>query len=254
MNLILLTSNLQFCHAFLQHSSKYFNMEVVYDDLRVDVSNATSLSSLDVDRRMKDILSVDAYDFYMLYSMRKKMALPLLFDGSTIHSDDDMLVLRDPSYLGYSWASVSGLDRTSWSNANIILTNAISECCGIDWDPDISNAWCCDAGVQAFTQEDKEVYKDVMIRILSSKNVRNAYKNLGKNDFRLMDQRVLSVTAAIRGMRRLTSTYDYRAVPYKCPSKYCPKLPKSTWVHYCATSHKTAWLEFFESQMNVSSI
>lgn len=229
------------------------NFLTVYDDKRIDAPSpeATSMSSLDLDGILK---RHDVNDNVLSYPLRFKMALPYVVKGPVIMCDDDMLLQRCPRYLGLNWASSSGLNRLTWSDTNIVMCDLISDATGFDWDPDIHQQWQCDAGVYCFDADTKHTFLSVMRMIFKHPRFPEMWSMLSKSSARVFDQQVLSLTAKIRNFKLLKSTADYSFVPYKYPSKYCRKLPKSTFVHYCATSHKANWMRFFIDELEAAKI
>jgi hypothetical protein len=227
----------------MSQSRRFWNEDfiVVYDESKVKV-DGFAMSSWHLDQRARDLGIGPALQ---LYDLRFKLILPHIIAGPVLLCDDDVLLQRDPSYLGDTWATHSIANSMNWSDKNITLTNFLSESCGVYWDPDVHKAWACDAGIVRYNEATKAQLLKNTIAVFNHPDFSKIFLSLSRSQRRVFDQQIIGITAMQMSMPRLTTRADYFPVLYKYPSPYCTKRPKSTWIHYCASSHKQAWLEFF---------
>jgi hypothetical protein len=229
------------------------DVHVVVDG--ADIPGARTVDSYDPKRWIARHLTPAAFELVDNYQLYAKLILPLQLAitewEDVLYHDDDVLCLRDWSYLPQPFFSANVLDRLRWDDLeDIALCDAIQDVFGMEWDPDINGQWSVDCGVSYWQQEDAAAILGRLIQFLENKKVQDFFtRHRHVNRGRMLDQRFLTpLVAELPYSFRITSRQDYMVIPYKFPSKYLSKPLKRwpTFVHYGASSHKPAWAEWLD--------
>lgn len=181
---------------------------------------------------------------YTRESLGVKIMLPLWVPAPFFFTDDDVIIVNDPSEFlasGTMWGSHSGLDNYSESGPDMRELTAWQD---VIEDSSMTreefNRNRTDAAIWHMPDLDRDDYHKVLYSFFSQEAADLAAAS-GGNRFRLMDQRFLT-TWLYRNSGDVYATPVYRAWPYR-------NLPKSVpsdgyFIHYCASSQKPRYVEW----------
>jgi hypothetical protein len=171
------------------------------------------------------------------YSLYVKLDLCRFTDIDFLYTDDDVICLRDPAYLGTAWCTGSHLDRLGTSARDFGLCQMISDACGYDFTPvDVG----CDAGIYFMKHELKDEFNRCVHKFFEHKLFNLVYEQPRGNWYRTIDQRIMSGFFNAHEYKFIKSTQDIKVI-YSMQSTIIKKRAP-TFYHYGCSSHKReAW-------------
>ena len=171
------------------------------------------------------------------YRLYVKLDLCRFTDIDFLYSDDDVICLRDPAYLGTAWCTGSHLDRLGTSVRDFGLCRMLSDVCEYDFTPvDVG----CDAGIYYMRHELKDEFNLCVKRFFEHELFDLVFDNPNTNWYRTIDQRIMSGFFNRHGYKFIKSTQDIKVI-YSMQSTII-KRRAPTFYHYgCSSLKKEAW-------------
>lgn len=172
------------------------------------------------------------------YKLYVKLDLCRFTDIDFLYSDDDVLCLRDPKYLGTAWCTGSHLDRLDTSARDFGLCQMVSDASGYDYTPiDVG----CDAGIYYMKHELKGAFNECVRKFFAHKLFDQVFPQRHGNWYRTIDQRIMSGFFNAHGYSFIKSARDIKVV-YSMKQQVVTKKRPPTFYHYGCSSHKReAW-------------
>lgn len=162
------------------------------------------------------------------WALGVKLLLPLLFDPPFLYTDDDVLVLGDPSEM-FSGSFCSKGDMFMFKeSARPCVTSQLSEAVGAEITPATYAQYAADAGVWCIF--DRLDWAECFERFSALPYMQLADPE--SEEFRRADQRFLSAFAAKHSWRVLRKTHEYQGCSC-APWKYnvAPEHSSTTRIH-----------------------
>ena len=167
------------------------------------------------------------------YSLYVKLDLTRFTDIDMLYSDDDVICLRDPEYLGVRWCTGSHLDQLGVSDRDMCLCRMLSDVFEIEYTPLMSG---CDAGIWYLTRDLKEELNLAVAKFFEHPLFNLVYDKPNSNWYRTIDQRILSGLFNKHKYDFIKSTRDIKVMySLQCT---IPRTNFPTFYHYGCSSHK----------------
>jgi hypothetical protein len=183
------------------------------------------------------------------HSLGVKILQPLVTPPPLLFTDDDIIITRDPATLllnTWGFASHSGLDGYTDTAKDHEGLQAINDTFELTLTLDEYNAGRSDEAVWYIPRIDLGDYVRRLQRFYLHPHLVRISQDSGTapfnhtQRFRKSGMRYFS-GFVINSRMTLLQGRDYRALPYKVVPK---KVPNATFVHYCASGNKPAYMEW----------
>lgn len=181
------------------------------------------------------------------YSLAVKLDLMHESDINFIYSDDDVVCLKDPTYLG-RFATGSHLDQLHYTNRDMTLCQMLSDCAEIDFTPLLPQV---DAGIYYFPCDLHWKFRHMIYKFFDHKYFDLVYPKMKGNWPRTIDQRIMSAFFNAHGYNITKSCRDIRVV-YSLQTNV-PKKNHPTFYHYGCSSDKAAAAQMIRDKYVVAT-
>lgn len=207
------------------------------------------------ERELANIEAPYPLEMFFQHSLGVKILSALTHDAPMLFTDDDMVVQRDPSYLfdGRPFASYSGFDGFTNTPKDNLALDCLNETFDLNLTIQEFNAQRNDEAVWLMPTIDRDDYVDRLQRYFSHPFIEGVTYDKGTapfghtQRFRKIGMRFFSVYMIYRQAFQLRGN-NYRILAQK---ELPQRVPKATFVHYCATGLKPQYMEFLWSHAPV---